>query len=190
MEEDDYEISLEEVREAMSAMARRISIGGCATGIFSALSDAKHQYHQGLPVRDDVDVDEAVLELWGDWKEVGSSYNTEGNETIIKWFEHSVIAGKEVRIRPLHDIEGFVPEEGHSYKLSVRRFSKCSHCWYEVIEVLEDNPVSPRRKTIVLTPEQQELYEESKRREAAFYKQKAEDDARLAFGEEEAERFY
>lgn len=121
-------------------------LGLCGTMDLNYLYEAVDNYHKGLPVKDDVTVQELVMHIYDNWEKVGWTQDEEGNSIDIE-SPLVVIEGweKPTRIYPEAPVEGFTPEHGHEYTIRVRRFGLKGDPLtreYELLEVLEDKLVN------------------------------------------------
>ena len=114
----------------------------CGTPFINELIRAADAFHAGKPVSPLVAVDEVILIVHDDWKETGNIMYPEGTGGPIYTPRVDVEGGEEnILMIFKEDIEGFVPERGHSYKLRVRRFRiirEPSFNQYELLERLSD----------------------------------------------------
>lgn len=103
---------------------------------------AVKNYHAGLPVDPGVSIEEIILLVHDDWRCTGHMFNTDGTEEDIYTPRVDVEGGEQDILLVLKDdIDGFVPERGHSYRLRVRRFQvtrEPSYNRYELLEILND----------------------------------------------------
>ena len=114
----------------------------CGTPFIQEVNRAVENYHAGLPVDSGVSIEEIILLVHDDWRCTGHMFNTDGTEEDIYAPRVDVEGGEQDILMILKDeIDGFVPERGHSYRLRVRRFQvtrEPSHNRYELLEILND----------------------------------------------------
>lgn len=116
----------------------------CGTPFEYEVSRAVEAFHAGKPVSPSIAIEEVILIVHDDWREVGYVFNPDGTEGPIYAPRVDVEGGEEdILIIFKYDIKGFIPERGHSYRLRVRRFQvirEPSHNRYELLEILSDIP--------------------------------------------------
>lgn len=113
----------------------------CGTSSLQELNEAAFAYHEGKPLGDHIVLDEVIMSIHDDWRDVGTLIS-DGEETPV--FTPKVVIENEnvdtVLFSP-DEINGFIPLRGHYYQLRVRRF-RCNsapfYCRYELIEVISD----------------------------------------------------
>ncbi len=114
----------------------------CGTPFEQEVSQAVKNFHAGLPVDSRVSVEEIILIVHDDWRRTGHMFNTDGTEEDIYTPRVDVEGGEQdILMIFKDDIDGFVPERGHSYRLRVRRFQiirEPFHNRYELLEILYD----------------------------------------------------
>ena len=113
----------------------------CGTPFLNALYRDIERYRRGEPFQNGTVMDEVEFVVYDDWDKVGRRWTEErGDEDIFSPLIS--MAGEEPdRLLSEDEIDGFIPERGHEYKLLVRRFYYARnpvYHKYELIEILED----------------------------------------------------
>lgn len=135
----------DDLQEFLAKVAKeeleRIKNHPCGTCIQRQIDNSVKNYHEGLPVRDGVVVDEVEMTVYDDWEHTATTWDDDDNEIIICSPLTSVKGEEPMRLLFPEDIEGFTPVRGHQYLIQVRRFywyENRSHYRYELLKVLED----------------------------------------------------
>ena len=117
----------------------------CGTPFENEVSQAVENYHKGIPIGNRISVEEVVLLVSPEWKCVGKMFTDEGEKDIYVPTIDAENGERDIFILFPTDIKGFLPVEGHGYKIKVRRFQVIpapDHCRYELLEILNET-VSP-----------------------------------------------
>ena len=135
---DDIQEFLAEVAKEELERAKKHPCGTC---IHRQIDNSVKNYHEGLPVRDGVVVDEVEMTVYDDWELTATIYKEDENDIDI-YAPLTAVKGEEpLRLWFPEDIEGFTPIRGHEYHIKVRRFYWYNDrimYHYELLKVLED----------------------------------------------------
>lgn len=116
----------------------------CGTPFEYEVCRAVENYHKGIPVGNRISVEEVVLLVSPEWKCVGRMFSDEGEKDLYVPTVDVENGERDIFILFPTDIKGFLPIEGHSYKIRVRRFKVIpapDHCRYELLEKICDTVV-------------------------------------------------
>ena len=109
----------------------------CGTGALCKLYDAKKAFHSGLPVSDDIIIDEVQITIFDDWRKVGELYPVNGPKEDVITPRISVEGAPDDNLMlDIDEIDGFIPKRGHEYVLLARRFRLKSWESYRLLEFL------------------------------------------------------
>ena len=132
----------EEAIDFEESLIRSIRSFKCGTPFENELCRAVENYHAGRPVDPGVSVKEVILIVHDEWREIGYMQNPDGTGETLYYPRVDIEGGEEnIFILSLRDLQGFVPERGHRYRLRVRHFQvirEPDHNRYEFLETLED----------------------------------------------------
>ena len=110
----------------------------CGTPLREELSKAVKAYRSGQPYESHITIDEVVLIVHDDWKLTGHMFKTDGSIEHIYTPRVDVEGGEEdILLTVVDEIEGFVPQRGHNYRLRTRRFQLNRDRFYKRYELLK-----------------------------------------------------
>lgn len=114
----------------------------CGTPFMNERSKAIEAYRSGQPYESHIMVDEVVLIVYDDWRLTGHMFMTDGSEEPIYAPRVDVEGSeKDILLTTKDEIEGFIPQRGHNYRLRARRFQLIRDRFYkryELLKVLDD----------------------------------------------------
>ena len=118
----------------------------CGTGVVNQLYKARKDFDKGLPLSENVIVDEVEMLVFDEWTKVGRKHTRTENEDVVEDIitPRIEIVGenRDVQLLSPDEIHGFLPLHGHEYRLLVRRFqirnSSFDNAQYDLIRVISD----------------------------------------------------